>query len=211
MVFHPAPAFHHAPSSPETPKLSLSFILDDSRPLTPPARSQQLRLPPTQHPVTKERRGNMLLIQRSPPISASEVLIMRLYSVALAVGAGLMANVGRITSFEVTTADYPSIIRSLDHQKGVAPTRLLRRYDADTEERAFGTSTITDLVTKIKGGASKFTGKFKGVEPASKYEAHVMKALQLDRIDDTLTSWKLKDITAKITEFNQQSKTHKVS
>ncbi|OWZ12114.1 RxLR effector protein [Phytophthora megakarya] len=110
---------------------------------------------------------------------------MRLYSVALAVAAVLMANVGRITSVEVTTADYPSIIRSLDRQK--------------------------DLVTKIKGGASKFTGKFKGVEAASKYDAQVMKTLQLDRIDDTLTSWKLKDITATITQFNQNSKTHKVS
>ncbi|KAL4117080.1 hypothetical protein PRIC2_012530 [Phytophthora ramorum] len=57
MVFHPAPVFHHAPSSPDTPKLSLSFILDDSRPLTPPAaRFQQARLPPTQHPATKERK-----------------------------------------------------------------------------------------------------------------------------------------------------------
>ncbi|KAE8970606.1 hypothetical protein PR001_g27153 [Phytophthora rubi] len=63
MVFHPSPAIHHhhhhhAPSTPTTPKLSLSFILDDSRPLTPPAaaRAHESRLPPTQHPVTKERK-----------------------------------------------------------------------------------------------------------------------------------------------------------
>ncbi|KAG6616970.1 WRKY transcription factor 19 [Phytophthora cinnamomi] len=65
MVFHPSPAFHHqhhyapsTPNSPSTPKLSLSFILDDSRPLTPPAaaRAHEARLPPTQHPVTKERK-----------------------------------------------------------------------------------------------------------------------------------------------------------
>jgi hypothetical protein len=58
MVFHPAPVFHHASSSPGTPKLALSFILHDSRPLTPPAalRSQGARLAPTQHPVTKERK-----------------------------------------------------------------------------------------------------------------------------------------------------------
>ncbi|KAG6945636.1 hypothetical protein JG688_00016462 [Phytophthora aleatoria] len=58
MVFHPAPVFHHAPSTPRTPKLSLSFILDDNRPLTPSAaaRSHEPRLEPKQHPVTKQRK-----------------------------------------------------------------------------------------------------------------------------------------------------------
>ncbi|POM70134.1 Hypothetical protein PHPALM_13476 [Phytophthora palmivora] len=56
MVFHPEPAFHHTPCSPGTPKLSLSFILDDNRPLTPPARSREQKLAPTQHPAIKERK-----------------------------------------------------------------------------------------------------------------------------------------------------------
>ncbi|KAL3665185.1 hypothetical protein V7S43_009817 [Phytophthora oleae] len=58
MAFHPVPKFHHAPSSPGSPKLALSFILDDNRPLTPPAatRLQKSRIAPTQHPVTKERK-----------------------------------------------------------------------------------------------------------------------------------------------------------
>eukprot|EP00644_Phytophthora_capsici_P019611 jgi/Phyca11/52990/gw1.600.1.1 len=40
------------------PILALSFILDDNRPLTPPAatRLQKTRVAPTQHPVTKERK-----------------------------------------------------------------------------------------------------------------------------------------------------------
>ncbi|ETI48767.1 hypothetical protein F443_07251 [Phytophthora nicotianae P1569] len=58
MVFHPAPAFHHTPSTPGSPKLSLSFILGDSHPLTPPvaSRPRAPKLEPTQHPVAKERK-----------------------------------------------------------------------------------------------------------------------------------------------------------
>ncbi|RLN70627.1 hypothetical protein BBJ29_009817, partial [Phytophthora kernoviae] len=48
MVFHPTP---------RTPKFSLAFILDDNRPLTPPAaRNQEAKVQPTQHPVTKDRK-----------------------------------------------------------------------------------------------------------------------------------------------------------
>ncbi|KAF4032276.1 hypothetical protein GN244_ATG15857 [Phytophthora infestans] len=58
IVFHPASASHRAPCTLSTPKLSLSFILDDNRPLTPPAagRSYGLILEPKQHPVTKGRK-----------------------------------------------------------------------------------------------------------------------------------------------------------
>ncbi|EGZ06905.1 hypothetical protein PHYSODRAFT_417919, partial [Phytophthora sojae] len=47
------------PMAAANPMLSLSFILADSRPLTPPAaaaRAREARVPPTQHPVAKERK-----------------------------------------------------------------------------------------------------------------------------------------------------------
>ncbi|POM70660.1 Secreted RxLR effector peptide protein, partial [Phytophthora palmivora] len=76
---------------------------------------------------------------------------MRLYSVVLLVAAVVLVNVEQVATFEMTTADYPSVvIRSLaDHQNGVTPKRLLRRYDEGDEERAIGGGTISELASKL--------------------------------------------------------------
>ncbi|POM65120.1 Secreted RxLR effector peptide protein, partial [Phytophthora palmivora] len=111
---------------------------------------------------------------------------MRLYSVVLLVAAVLLVNDEQVTSFELTTADYSSvIIRSLaDHQNGVAPKRLLRRYDEDIEERAIAGGTISGLTTKLKGSVSNLTKKFVDM---NKYEAQMVTKFNLGRVEDTLT------------------------
>ncbi|OWZ02146.1 RxLR effector protein [Phytophthora megakarya] len=123
---------------------------------------------------------------------------MGLYSVALLVAAVFLTNIERATSFELTLANYPSFA---DHSNAVVQKRLLRNYDDDAEERAIGTGVFSDLVTKIKGGASTIAGKFgKG----NKYEARLVASLKLAQIDDTLTSSKLKELTNQIDKINSK-------
>ncbi|KAF1786515.1 hypothetical protein GQ600_356 [Phytophthora cactorum] len=98
-------------------------------------------------------------------------------------------------SFELTPADYPTIVRSLaDYQSGAAPTRLLRRYD-DDEERAIG------------GGASKLVDKLVNKKA---YEVQAAKTLKLEYIDDHLTSSNIKNLVNQVKEFNSKN-TIKVS
>ncbi|ETM31310.1 hypothetical protein L914_21099 [Phytophthora nicotianae] len=109
--------------------------------------------------------------------------MMPLYSVALLVAAVFLASVERATSFDLTTANYPTVIRTLaDHQNGVTPKRLLRRYD---EERAIGVGTISELVTNIKGGASRIADKVVNMKAL---ESQAAKSMKLGNIDDTLSN-----------------------
>ncbi|KAG6943412.1 hypothetical protein JG688_00017617 [Phytophthora aleatoria] len=133
--------------------------------------------------------------------------MMRICSVIL-VAAVLLAKVEWAASFELTPADYPTVVRSLaDYQSGAAPTRLLRRYD-DDEERAIGGGTISELVTRLKGGASKFAQKFVN---RNNYEAEVAKTLELGRIDDLLTTSDLGTLTRKLEKINSMNKKKKAS
>ncbi|POM63962.1 Putative RxLR effector [Phytophthora palmivora] len=86
---------------------------------------------------------------------------MHLYPVVLLVAAVVLVNVQRSTSFQLTTADYPTVvIRSFVDQNSVAPRRLLRRYDE--EERAIGGGTISELATKLKGSPSNLAKNMMG-------------------------------------------------
>ncbi|KAG2792274.1 hypothetical protein PC114_g26733, partial [Phytophthora cactorum] len=123
------------------------------------------------------------------------------------VAAVLLAKVERAASFELTTADYPTVVRSLaDYQSGAAPTRLLRRYD-DDEERAIGGGTISELATKFKGGASKLVDKLVNKKA---HEVQAAKKLKLYHIEDTLTSSNINKLVNQVKEFNSKN-TIKVS
>ncbi|ETK72362.1 hypothetical protein L915_20532 [Phytophthora nicotianae] len=125
--------------------------------------------------------------------------MMPLYSVALLVAAVFLASVERATSFDLTTANYPTVIRTLaDHQNGVTPKRLLRRYD---EERAIGVGTISELVTNIKGGASRIADKVVNMKAL---ESQAAKTMKLGNIDDTLSSSNLKNLVEQVEKINSR-------
>ncbi|POM69238.1 Secreted RxLR effector peptide protein [Phytophthora palmivora] len=136
---------------------------------------------------------------------------MRLYSVALLlVGAVVLVNVERSTSFQLTTADYPTVVilSFVDHQNGVAPKRLLRRYDEGDEERAIGGGTISELASKLKGKTSNLAKNMMGT---NKYEAQLATKWNLGSITDTLTSANLNKLTANIEQLNSKNIIKKVS
>ncbi|POM73053.1 Secreted RxLR effector peptide protein [Phytophthora palmivora] len=134
---------------------------------------------------------------------------MRLYSVAFLV-AVVLASVEWTNSLKLTSTDYPTvIIRSrANHQIGVAPKRLLRRYDVDAEERAIGAGAISELATKIKGTATKFAQKFVNV---NKYEAQVATKLKLGRVENVLISSNLKRLTDQVQLLNSNNSVKKAS
>ncbi|POM58874.1 Secreted RxLR effector peptide protein [Phytophthora palmivora] len=126
---------------------------------------------------------------------------MRLYYVVLLVAAVVLVKVQRSTSFQLTSADYPSvIIRSfVDHQSGGAPKRLLRRYDEDIEERAIAGGTISGLTTKLKGSVSNLTKKFVDM---NKYETQMVTKFNLGGVEDTLTKVGLNQLTDQVKVLN---------
>ncbi|KAG3104165.1 hypothetical protein PI124_g12922 [Phytophthora idaei] len=141
--------------------------------------------------------------------------MMRICSVIL-VAAVLLAKVEWAASFELTPADYPTVVRSLaDYQSGAAPTRLLRRYD-DDEERAIGGLPISEMATKITSGASKLVNKLvnmkahKTRKAQEAQEAQAAKTLKHDSIEDTLTSSNIDNLANQVTKFNSKN-TIKVS
>ncbi|POM70950.1 Secreted RxLR effector peptide protein [Phytophthora palmivora] len=135
---------------------------------------------------------------------------MRLYSVAFLVAVVLLANVEWTNSLKLTSTDYPTvIIRSrANHQIGVSPKRLLRRYDVNAEERAIGAGAISELTTKLQGTASKFAQKFVNM---NKYEAQVATKLKLGHVEDVLTSSNLKRLTDQVQLLNSKNRVKKVS
>ncbi|POM59173.1 Secreted RxLR effector peptide protein [Phytophthora palmivora] len=132
---------------------------------------------------------------------------MHLYSVALLVAAVVLVNVQRSTSFQLTTADYPTVvIRSFVDQNSVAPRRLLRRYDE--EERAIGGGTISELATKLKGSTSNLAKNMMGT---NKYEAQLATKWNLGSITGTLTSANLNKLTTNVEQLNSKNIIKKVS
>ncbi|POM78182.1 Secreted RxLR effector peptide protein [Phytophthora palmivora] len=91
---------------------------------------------------------------------------------------------------------------------GVAPKRLLRRYDEDIEERAIAGGTISGLTTKLKGSVSNLTKKFVDM---NKYEAQMVTKFNLGRVEDTLTIVGLNQLTAKVEQLNSKNIIKKVS
>ncbi|OWZ24086.1 RxLR effector protein [Phytophthora megakarya] len=119
---------------------------------------------------------------------------MRLYLVALVIVAVLLVNAERVTSFT-------------DHHNGAAPKRLLRGYDENADERAIaGGGAVSNLVTKIKGGASKFNERASKllwkVRNTEKYETKVVANLKRVKVEDTLTTSKLEKLTSQVKKIN---------
>ncbi|POM73509.1 Secreted RxLR effector peptide protein [Phytophthora palmivora] len=132
---------------------------------------------------------------------------MHLYSVVLLVAAVVLVNAQSSTSFQLTTADYPTVvIRSFVDQNSVAPKRLLRRYDE--EERVIGGGTISELATKLKGSTSNLAKKMMGTNT---YEAQLATKWNLGNVRDTLTSANLNKLTDQIKVLNSKNTIKKVS
>ncbi|POM58116.1 Secreted RxLR effector peptide protein [Phytophthora palmivora] len=135
---------------------------------------------------------------------------MRLYLVALLVTGAFLVNVERATSFQHTTPDYPTVLtRSFaDHQNSGAPKRLLRHYREGDEERAIGGGAISELTTKLTGGASNLAKKFVGI---NKYEAQLANKLDPISVYNALTAPRLTTLTAGVEKINSNNLIKKVS
>ncbi|POM65615.1 Secreted RxLR effector peptide protein [Phytophthora palmivora] len=127
----------------------------------------------------------------------------RRYFVTLLVAVVLLANIEPISSFEPTSADYPTVtIRSFTNQyNGVTPKRLLRRYREDEEERTIAGDTISGLATKLKDSASTLAKKMVGM---NQYEVQVVSNLNLGRVADTLTTSGLTKLADDIQQLNSK-------
>ncbi|ETI52379.1 hypothetical protein F443_04463 [Phytophthora nicotianae P1569] len=118
----------------------------------------------------------------------------------------LLANVERVASYELTSADYVSTFHSFaDHQNGGTSNRLLRRYDEVEEERAIGGTIVSGLTTKLKDGASKLAEK---LVSRNKYEVMVAAQLKLERIMDTSD---LMQMIGQVKQFNSKHVLKKIS
>ncbi|ETM51989.1 hypothetical protein L914_04281 [Phytophthora nicotianae] len=118
----------------------------------------------------------------------------------------LLANVERVASYELTSADYVSTFHSFaDHQNGGTSNRLLRRYDEVEEERAIGGTIVSGLTTKLKDGASKLAEK---LVSRNKYEVIVAAQLKLERIMD---SSDLMQMIGQVKQFNSKHVLKKIS
>ncbi|KAF4034335.1 hypothetical protein GN244_ATG13723 [Phytophthora infestans] len=130
---------------------------------------------------------------------------MSLYLIVLLFVAVLLANIEQATSFELTTAGHRAAIHPLaDHQSLVAPKRLMRRNDEDNDERtAVRGATITELATKVKGGASKLVQKLVNI---SNYEDQVLMKLKLSHhVDDALTSSNLQRLAEEVQKISSKN------
>ncbi|POM58486.1 Secreted RxLR effector peptide protein, partial [Phytophthora palmivora] len=78
----------------------------------------------------------------------------------------------------------------------------------DDEERAIGASAISELATKLTGGASNLAKKFVGM---NKYEAQTAAKLKLGNVMDTLTTSRLTKLTADVQKINTNNLIKKVS
>ncbi|POM60304.1 Secreted RxLR effector peptide protein [Phytophthora palmivora] len=133
-----------------------------------------------------------------------------LYFVTLLVAVVLLANLESISSFEPTSADYPTVIISsiANQYNDVAPKRLLRRYREDEEERTIAGGTVSGLATKLKDSASTLAKKMVGM---NKYEVQVVSNLNLGRVADTLTDSGLTKLADDIKQLNSKHIIKKVS
>ncbi|POM59774.1 Secreted RxLR effector peptide protein [Phytophthora palmivora] len=132
---------------------------------------------------------------------------MRLYSVAL-VATVLLANVEQVTTFELTTADYPTVVISslANQQSGGAPKRLLRRYH--DEERAPGGGTTSELAAAFRGSTSTLGYTLVRVNTNDKY---LLDKFKFAGIISTFTSANLQKWTDAVQKFNSKNLLTKVS
>ncbi|POM65820.1 Secreted RxLR effector peptide protein, partial [Phytophthora palmivora] len=78
----------------------------------------------------------------------------------------------------------------------------------DDEERAIGGGAISELATKLKGGASNLAKNLVGM---NKYEAKMATKLNLDNVKNTLTASGLSKLTADVEKINSNNLIKKVS
>ncbi|POM57802.1 Secreted RxLR effector peptide protein [Phytophthora palmivora] len=132
---------------------------------------------------------------------------MRLYSVAL-VATVLLANVEQATTFELTTADYPTVVTSslANQQSGGTSKRLLRRYH--DEERAPGGGTTSELAAAFRGSTSTLGYTLVRVNTNGEY---LMDKLKFAGIISTFTSANLKKWNDAVQKFNSKNLLTKVS